>query len=54
MARFGMDLPTELIEEQIATAVDLIVMAKRLPSGKRVMAFREPGGPGLWLRGGGA
>lgn len=38
MARFGMDLPTELIEEQIATAVDLIVMAKRLPSGKRVMA----------------
>ena len=38
MARFGMDLPTELIEEQIATAVDLIVMARRLPSGKRVMA----------------
>lgn len=38
MARFGMDLPTELIEEQIATAVDLIVMARRLPSGRRVIA----------------
>lgn len=38
MARFGMDLPTSLIEEQIATAVDLIVMARRLPDGRRVIA----------------
>lgn len=38
MARFGMDLPTDLIEEQIATAVDLIVMARRMPDGRRVIA----------------
>ena len=36
MARFGMDLPTELIEEQIATAIDLIVVTRRLPGGQRV------------------
>ncbi len=38
MARFGMDLPTELIEEQIATAVNLIVVTRRLASGRRVVA----------------
>lgn len=38
MARFGMDLPTALIEEQIATAVDLLVMARRMPDGTRVVA----------------
>ena len=27
MARFGMDLPASLIEEQVATALDLIVMS---------------------------
>lgn len=37
MARFGMDLPTALIEEQIATAVDLIVVTRRLPDGRRVV-----------------
>lgn len=35
MARFGMDLPAELIEEQIATALDLIVMSQRMPDGSR-------------------
>ena len=37
MARFGMDLPTGLIEEQIATAIDLIVVARRLADGRRVV-----------------
>lgn len=35
MARFGMDLPAEIIEQQIATALDLIVMSQRFPDGKR-------------------
>lgn len=38
MARFGMDLPTSLIEEQIAIAVDLIVVTHRLADGARVVA----------------
>lgn len=37
MARFGMDLPTALIEEQIATAIDLVVMMRRLADGRRVV-----------------
>lgn len=37
MARFGMDLPPELIEEQIATAIDLIVMSGRLADGSRAI-----------------
>ena len=37
MARFGMDLPTALIEEQIATAIDLIVVTRRLSDGCRVV-----------------
>jgi pilus assembly protein CpaF len=35
MARFGMDLPSSIIEEQIATALDFIVMGARLPGGAR-------------------
>ena len=35
MARFGMDLPTGIIEEQVATAIDLIVMSNRFPDGSR-------------------
>lgn len=35
MSRFGMDLPAELIEQQVATALDLIVMSKRLSGGER-------------------
>ncbi len=35
MSRFGMDLPADLVEEQVATAVDLIVMSKRLAKGQR-------------------
>lgn len=35
MARFGMDLPAEIIEEQIATALDFIVMTTRGQDGAR-------------------
>ena len=35
MARFGMDLPTDLIEEQIATAINLVVVTRRLADGSR-------------------
>ncbi|MBM6774274.1 CpaF family protein [Olsenella profusa] len=35
MARFGMDLPTDLIEGQIALAIDLIVVMRRLADGSR-------------------
>ncbi|AKT49497.1 type II secretion system protein E [Olsenella sp. oral taxon 807] len=35
MARFGMDLPTEVIEAQIATALDLLVMSHRMSDGLR-------------------
>ncbi|MCH3967790.1 MAG: CpaF family protein [Atopobiaceae bacterium] len=38
MARFGMDLPTDIIEEQIATALDLVVMGRRMPDGSRVVS----------------
>ena len=38
MSRFGMDLPPELIEEQIATALDFIVMSRRLGNGSRVVS----------------
>ena len=38
MARFGMDLPTALIEEQIAMAINLIVVMRRLVSGRRLVA----------------
>ena len=49
MARFGMDLPTELLEEQIATAIDLFVITRRLSDGSRVVTSltevsRGPGG----------
>ena len=49
MARFGMDLPTDLIEEQIALAVDLIVVTRRLADGTRLVTSltevsRAPGG----------
>lgn len=49
MARFGMDLPTDIIEEQIATALDLLVMSARLPDGSRKITslsevFRKEGG----------
>lgn len=35
MARFGMDLPADLIEEQVASAIDLVVMGRRLSGGAR-------------------
>lgn len=38
MARFGMDLPTSLIEEQISMAIDLIVVMRRLADGTRLVS----------------
>ena len=35
LARYGVDLPSDLIEEQIASALDGIVMSERQASGKR-------------------
>lgn len=35
MVRYGMDLPTEIIEDQIHSALDLIVQQDRLSDGKR-------------------
>lgn len=35
MARFGMDLPASIIEEQVATALDLIVLSARRGDGAR-------------------
>ena len=35
MARFGMDLPASIIEEQVSTALDLIVMSARRTDGSR-------------------
>lgn len=35
MARFGIDLPADILEGQVATALDLIVMTHRLPGGER-------------------
>ena len=53
MARFGLDLPTDIIEEQGATALDIIVMSRRMPGGARVISNaclvgrREGGGVDL-------
>lgn len=38
MARLGLDLPAGLIEEQVATALDLIVMSRRMSDGSRVVS----------------
>lgn len=46
MARFGMDLPTSLIEEQIATALDLIVVARRASDGARYVTTMAEVGRG--------
>ena len=46
MSRFGMDLPAEIIEEQIATALDFIVMSRRLADGSRVVSTLTEVGPG--------
>lgn len=35
MCRFGMDLPADILEEQVASALDLVVMSRRLPTGAR-------------------
>ena len=53
MARFGMDLPTAIIEEQIATALDFIVMSQRLVDGSRritsLSSVRRAEGGGVQL-----
>ena len=38
LARYGIDLPSELIEEQIAMALDGIVMSVRRPDGRRFVS----------------
>lgn len=38
LARYGIDLSSDLIEEQIAMALDGIVMSTRLPSGERFVS----------------
>ena len=48
MARFGMDLPADIIEEQIASALDLIVMSRRAPDGSRYITTTHEVG---WSRG---
>ncbi|MDR1015856.1 MAG: CpaF family protein [Coriobacteriales bacterium] len=35
MSRYAMDIPVSLIEQQIASALDLIVQIRRLPDGRR-------------------
>ena len=49
MARLGMDVPASLIEEQVASGLDLVVMGKRLAGGARRVTSasavgRAPGG----------
>ena len=38
LARYGIDLPGDLIEEQIAMALDGIVMSVRTPGGRRYVS----------------
>ena len=53
MSRFGMDLPTQIIEQQIASALDLIVMSHRFADGTRLITslsevgYGSEGGVGL-------
>ena len=57
MVRYGMDLPTQIIREQIASALDLIVQQDRLAGGMRritQIAMRNEGKRGLDAEEGGA
>lgn len=50
MVRYGMDLPTEIIEEQIASALDLVIQQDRLSGGKRritQIAMRDESDAGM-------
>ncbi|MDO5044721.1 MAG: CpaF family protein [Coriobacteriia bacterium] len=53
MSRYGINLPADVIEDQIATALDLIVMQARIPSGERrvtdlcLVERKDTGGVGL-------
>ncbi len=38
LSRYGIDLPGDLIEEQIAMALDAIVMSQRMRDGKRFVS----------------
>lgn len=38
LARYGIDLPSDLIEEQVAMALDGIVMSERRPDGRRFVS----------------
>ena len=46
MSRFGMDLPTEIIEQQIASALDLVVMSHRFADGVRLITSLSEVGRG--------
>ena len=37
MARFGMDLPVDIVEDQIASGLDILVMSHRLADGVRLI-----------------
>ena len=37
MARFGMDLPVDIVEDQIASGLDVLVMSHRLADGTRLI-----------------
>lgn len=54
MVRFGMDLPTSVIEGQISSALDFIVMSRRMADGARFLtsltAVSEAEGGGVGLR----
>lgn len=38
MARFGMDLPASVIEKQISSALDFVLMSRRMADGSRYLA----------------
>ena len=47
MVRYGMDLPTEIIEAQVVSALDLVVQQDRLSGGKRrITQIAMRGAPG--------
>ena len=47
MARFGMDLPASVIENQIASALDFVLMSRRTADGSRYLASLSSVGESL-------
>lgn len=46
MARFGMDLPIDIVEDQIASGLDILVMSHRLANGRRLIGSASTVGRG--------